>query len=189
MLLQRLAQESGHPELADAPLLFWAHSAAGGFEPTFALAHPDRTIGFIQYHSGSGATAVPKALSEIPGLILKGGKDTSVAGNAEDFANSGRAVGAPWTFSLDPDATHGDMEYLNKANDLMIPWVTAVVRQRVGSDGSALRGVPDNAAWLGDNRTGEAAPYTNFTGAKATASWLPDEASARAWQALRAVGK
>ena len=184
MLMERLAQESGHQELANAPLLLWAHSAAGGFGPSFASAHPDRTIGFITYHSGGRATTVPKALSQVPALFLKGGKDTSNIGDLNDFASSGRAVGAPWTFSLDPEATHGDIEYLEKAYALMIPWVKAVFQQRLSADGSTLRPITDTSAWMGNNQTGEVAPYGSFPGSKVEASWLPDELSARAWQAL-----
>jgi hypothetical protein len=74
-LLERLADESGHPEISDAPLLFWGHSAGGIIGPTFAAIHPQRTIAFVGYHSGNagaGFPADPKVLSQIPSLLLAG---------------------------------------------------------------------------------------------------------------------
>ena len=50
LLLNRLAVESRHDEVRNAPLLFWGHSAAASFGISFAGLHPDRTIGFVRYH-------------------------------------------------------------------------------------------------------------------------------------------
>lgn len=186
-LLQQLARESLHPELVDAPMLFWGHSGAAVAATTFAGQFPARTIAFIRYHSGSAPAAELGAVSKIPGLLLSGGKEfnPSNAPSTEAFWKRGRAQGAPWTFAIEPNATHGDFEDLKKANALIIPWITAVFQQRLPPDGTSLRAIPDTSGWIGDNKTGEVAPYRLFTGAKAQASWLPDEASARAWQNIR----
>jgi hypothetical protein len=56
-------------------------------------------------------------------------------------------------------------------------------------DRDRMRAVTDKSAWLGNNQTGEAAPYRTFAGSKGEASWLPDEASARAWQKALGLGK
>lgn len=191
-LLQRLASESGHPELESAPILLWGHSAAGSFAATFAAAHPQRTIGFVRYHSAGGGLvgADMKVLGQIPALLLSGGNDgPAVAQSAETFGRVGRSTGAPWTFAVEPGATHGAEESRKKADNLTIPWITAIVRQRVSSDGAVLRVVTDRSGWLGNNRTGEVAPYDTFPASKTEASWLPDEASARAWQAILGSGK
>ncbi len=66
----------------------------------------------------------------------------------------------------------------------MIPWITAVVRQRLSPEGATLAVVNDGSAWMGNNRTGEVAPYNTFTGSKLEASWLPDEPSARGWRVV-----
>jgi hypothetical protein len=73
-LMHKLAREFGHRELADAPFLFWGWSAASAFGPSFALLHPERTVGFIRYHSGGFPSEV-EALKEIPALIFLGGQD------------------------------------------------------------------------------------------------------------------
>jgi hypothetical protein len=66
----------------------------------------------------------------------------------------------------------------------MIPWMAAVIRLRVSPDGNALRTITDGTALLGNNKTGEFAPYGAFSGSKAEASWLPDEQTARGWRAV-----
>ena len=164
-LLDRLAQDAGRPELRQAPLLFWAHSAGGGVGPAFAARYPARTVGFVQYHTGSGLVVDPADLKAIPALHLKGGLDTSVLGDAELLWRAGRAAGAPWTFSLDPDATHGGEEPFVRSQLLTIPWMQAVLRLRVPADGGALRPI---------------------TVAPGPANWLPDEASATGWRTVAA---
>ena len=185
MLLQRLAQESGHQELADAPLLLWGQSAAGSFAATFAALRPQRTIAFVRYHSaGAGLLGGDiKVLSQIPALLLVAETDAQTArGEAETSWKNGRSVGAPWTFGVEPDATHGDERALTNANGLIIPWITAVLRQRLPLNGATLRRVTDGSAWLGNNQTGEVAPFGTFSGSKPGASWLPDEPTARGWR-------
>ncbi len=187
LLLQRLAQESGHQELADAPLLLWGHSAGGAFAASFARLHPERTIAFVRYHSaGAGLVGADmKVLGQIPALLLSGANDApEAAQSAATFGKIGRSAGAPWTFAVEPAATHAEEESRQKANDLVIPWITAVLRQRVSSDGKILRAVTDGSAWLGNDQTGEAAPFGTFTGSKPEASWLPDEATARGWRVV-----
>lgn len=187
MLLRRLAQESGHQELTDAPLLFWGHSAGGG--GVFAEALPQRTIAFVAYRTPGGGANL-KVLGQIPALFLVGGKDTTVLrAPIENRWTSGRSLGAPWTFSLDPDADHGSEESLRKANALVIPWIASVLRQRLSPAGGPLRVVTDGSAWLGNNMTGEAAPHGAFPGSKLDASWLPDEPSARGWRAVLGAAK
>ena len=143
-----------------------------------------RTIAFVAYRTPGGGEDV-KVLGQIPALFLVGGKDTTVSrAPIENKWTSGRALGAPWTFSLDPDADHGSEESLRKANTLVIPWIAAVLRQRLSPDGAGLRAVTDGSGWLGNSLTGEAAPYGAFPGSKLDASWLPDEPSARGWRTV-----
>jgi pimeloyl-ACP methyl ester carboxylesterase len=188
-LLQRLAQDSGHPELVDAPLLFWGHSGAGSVATALANRFPQRTLAFVRYHSGPVLRGDLSVISKIPALFLVGGNDPNGGDAAETLWKSGRATAAPWTFAIEPDATHGDPNDLLKANDLMIPWIEAVLRQRLSADGKAPRPITDGSAWMGNNKTGEIAPYGAFPGSKAEASWLPNEASARGWRAVIGLAK
>lgn len=188
-LLDRLAVESGHPELKNAALLLWGHSRAGSFAGGFAALHPQRTIAFVRYHSGvGGLLGEINILSHLPALILKAGKDQIVTREDSELVESlwmnARSLGAPWTFAVEPDATHQDPADVKHANELLIPWITTVVRQRVPPDGGPLRVVPAESGWLGNNRTGAFASYGTFSGSQSEASWLPDETTARGWQVV-----
>jgi hypothetical protein len=151
---------------------------------SYAGRHPERTLAFVRYHSGPAGGDLG-IVSKIPSLLLAGGRDTTApVPVVEALWRNGRALGAPWTFAVQPEATHGDAKDVERANPLMIPWITAVVRQRLSPDGARLRPVTDGSAWMGNNRTGEVAPYGTFGGSRADASWLPDESSARAWRVV-----
>jgi pimeloyl-ACP methyl ester carboxylesterase len=186
-LLERFAQESGHQELKDLPLLLVGHSAAGSFTSTFAALHPQRTIAFVRYHSaGAGMLGADVGvLSQIPALLLVSGTDLAAAlESAERSWKNGRSIGAPWTFGVEPDADHGEPESLKTATDLIVPWIRAVVDQRLSQASRPMHVVTDASAWMGNNQTREVASATTFPGSKLEASWLPDAQSARAWQAV-----
>lgn len=189
LLLDRFAVESGHQELTSAPLLLWDHSAAGNFAASFAALHPDRTLALVRYHSGGGGLpgADMSGLSKLPALVFEAGKDQILTRADREAGRTvwdyARAAGAPWTFVLEPDATHQDPADIKKANQVLFPWITATVRRRVSADGGSLRIVSERSAFLGNNSTGDFALYDAFTGSKERASWLPDEAAARGWQA------
>lgn len=192
-VLRQLATESNHPELRDVPLAFWGWSAAAGFGPTFAKQHPQRTLTFIQYHTHQRGIRVDLNVSKsIPALLLAGGKDTTAGvEDAETLWKSGRAIGAPWTFVMEPNVPHGmtdgntGIEFITNSNRLMIPWLTAVVRRRLPQAGSSMRAMGDSEGWIGDNGTGEVWPSAGYSGSKVDKTWLPDEESARGWQLLR----
>lgn len=187
LLLQRLADESSHPELATAPLVFWGHSAAGGQVSSLASELSSRTIGFVRYHSGGTPVGDVKTMSQVPALIVVAGKDGDVAerGDAEVLWRRGHATGAQWTFAIEPEATYGDPSDVLKANDFVLTWMASVTNQRLAGNEKTLRPITADLGWLGDIRTGEIAPHARFGSSdKQNATWLPDEASATAWQRL-----
>lgn len=185
-ILQRLGEQSAHSELKAAPLLLWGGSAGAGFVTTFAELHPERTVAFIRYHAHlRGWSPNIKVLKGIPGLLIAGGKDeTAGTEDAERLWKIGRSAGAPWTYAVEPGATHRDDQTLVTSQQLIIPWIAAVLRQRLGPGSMRLRPVTENSGWLGNNHTTEVAPYATFPGPKPEASWLPDEATARVWRTV-----
>lgn len=192
-VMQQLATESGHPELRNVPLAFWGWSAAGGFGSSFAEQHPQRTLALIRYHTRQREIPVEfGVIKAIPALLLAGGKDT-VAGfeDPEKLWRDGRAIAAPWTFAIEPNVPHGiidgnvGIEFFTNSSQLMIPWLTAVIRQRLPEVGSPMRAISETVGWLGDNKTGEVWTSATYSGSKADKTWLPDEQSARGWQLLR----
>lgn len=185
-ILNELARDTGHAELRDAKLLFWGHSAAASFGTTFAAMHPTRTVAFVRYHSHLRGLPVDLAtIARIPALIMAGERDTAAGiEDSETLWKSGRILAAPWTFAIEPGATHGSSEELKKANELAIPWVGAVIEQRLSNDGTDLRPVDETAGWLASTTSGETAPAESFKGPKKEASWLPNEASLRGWRVV-----
>lgn len=177
LLLRRFAEETGHRELRDAPMLFWGWSAAASFGTTFGALHPERTVGFIRYHTHRrGLSEDVQRLKQTPSLLIAGGKDeTAGVEDAQAFFKVGRGAGAPWALAIEPNAPHFSPEvHALTAKQLVIPWIAAVLRGRVHGDG----------AWLADTNASTIAPSDTFMGDKAAANWLPDETSARGLQAV-----
>jgi predicted esterase len=190
-LMDRFAQESGHQELKTAPMLFWGFSAAASFGTTFAALYPDRTIGFVRYHTHRrGLPATLDALRDIPALLIAGGQDQAAGtDDAEEMWRAGRALGAPWTFAVEPEAQHSSLEvHAVTARELTIPWVAGVLRQRLSSSGR-LQAMPVDRAWFAAPGTDEALPYATFVGDRRAANWLPDERTAQGWRVVTRPGR
>ena len=191
LILRRLGEESAHSELKDAPLLLFGFSATASFGTTFAELYPDRTVAFIRYHTHlRGLSPNLKVLRNIPALLIAGGSDM-LAGteDAQTLWKSGRSAGAPWTFAIEPGATHGGQESVVSSQALIIPWITAVIRERLAPSSTRLRQLTEDRGWLGNHSTAEAAPYATFRAAGDGTSWLPDEVAARGWQTVLAGAK
>lgn len=192
-LLERIARESGHLEVKDAPMVFWGWSSAASFGTTFAELYPKRTVAVVRYHTHlRGLPADIDTLRNIPALLIAGGKDENAGtDDAAALFKRGRSVRAPWTIAIEPDATHGDSEkiLMQSGEDLIFPWIAAVVRQRVEAGSTRLRLVRDDGDWLGDNQNVEIATYSSFPRGKTEASWLPDEATARGWRSVQRAEK
>lgn len=183
-VLNEFARQSGRPELQNAKLLFWGHSAAGSFGTTFAAMHPALTIAFARYNSHSRGLPLDVAtIARIPGLILAGENDmTAGVEDSEHFWKSGRALQAPWTLAVAAGAPHGSAEWVTKANILALPWIRGVITQRLTTSTAALRPIEDASGWLASRTS--VMPAGSFHGPKAEASWLPDEASASGWRVV-----
>lgn len=190
-LLEQLARQTGRPELREAKLLFWGHSAAGSFGTSFAALHPSRTIAFVRYHSHSRNMPVDvPTLATIPGLIFAGEKDTTAGvEDSEVLWRSGRRLNAPWTFALEPGATHGSRDALTAANQLALPWVRTVFERRMSDRAADLRPVDDSTGWLAAVTGDETSLARSFRGPKADAAWLPDEATVNGWRRVTGTRK
>jgi hypothetical protein len=185
-ILQRLGEDSAHKEMKDTPLLFLGWSRTASFGTTFAELYPDRTVAFIRYHAHlRGLSPNLKVLRNIPALLIAGGSDKQAGTeDAQTLWKSGRSAGAPWTFAIEPGATHGSEQAFVSSYALIIPWIEAVLHQRLESESTRLRPLTEESGWLGSNESVEVVPYATFRGPQQEASWLPDEATARGWQTV-----
>src|SRR5437588_20345 len=126
-----------------------------------------------------------------PGALIR-------AAQTDSFSSCSSSLGTPITrrwrrlpfcFGGIPRPAHSvpDLRRLTRANALVVPWIAAIVRQRLQDDGARVSDIPERAGWVGniDNGVVARAGAANET----SGSWLPDEESARAWRALRGSGQ
>ncbi len=189
-LMHRFARESRHPELADAPFLFWGWSAQSAFGPSFALLHPERTLGFIRYHYGGSFPNEVERLKGIPALIFLAAQDNPEGVKlATSLFDQARSLAAPWAMVVQSSAHHEiRAPEIEAAARLTMPWIDAVVNARVR--GSArLHPLTNTDGWLGDQATGAISRVGDVEPSEGRRSWLPDERSATAWQSLVAAAK
>ena len=178
--------QSGHPELANVPYILHGHSSTACFAYEFAVAHPDRTIGFIT--AKNSCTADPGGAVAVPGYFFFGEKDpvvsAGVTAQMRIHVEQNRARGALWAFAIEPNAGHAQVEN----QSLLFRWITTLATLRVPGAGSGLQPLAETAGWLGDHTTFAIAPYTSFTRSTSSASWLPTVETAQDWRALVQVG-
>lgn len=178
--------QAGHVELASAPFILHGHSATACFAYEFAVAHPNRTIGFIA--AKSSCTTDPGAAVAVPGYFFFGENDPVVSAgvNAQMrlHVEQNRARGALWAFAIEPRAGHEQVANQN----LLFRWITTLATLRLAPAGSALQPLSEAAGWLGDHTTFAIATYPSFTGSPNSASWLPTSETAQDWKALVQVG-
>lgn len=203
--VEKLAGLAEKPELAKAPLAFWGTSAGSNVSVAYCTHFPERVaaVGSSKGTGGPNNATGPKAM-EIPMIFAVGGNDKPewVKGSVD---NIGKGLGkAPWTLALQAREGHG----VDASLDVIIPFLRSVIPQRLGQSSagssspfkselpsigsSSSRGASSKVTlakinlrdgWLGDRETYEVASYADFKGSKSKAIWLPDEATALAWQA------
>ncbi len=185
--LNRLAEESGHAELAVAPLLFWGMSAGGQFNYEFALWNPERTLAFIVNKGGIYYSAqASDAARQVPGMFFIGETDLEFRNDiiAGIFAINRRA-GALWALAVEPGVSHavaGSKAMAVQFFDALIPM--RLPEGMTSDSAPRLRPLAMDAGFIGDPKSNELhaavdAPRTTYP-----TSWLPTETLAVAWREL-----
>lgn len=193
-----LGAKSGQPELASVPWALWGHSGGGHWAGGMVLLHPDR-VAVAWLRSGvpllrpdpTRATirshALPKAALQVPmmcnlgtkeGVTVKDGRFAGVWPANRVFFREVRSRGGLIGMAIDPLSSHecGNQRYL------AIPWLDACLSARLPQEsGARLNAMPAESAWLAPVTGEEAVPAAKFGGDPHTATWLPNEAIARAW--------
>jgi len=180
-MLGKFGARTQHPELADAPLLFWGMSAGGQFDYEFAAWKPERVAAFVVNKGGIYYTALtPRATREIPALLFIGGKDLESRVNTITglFALNRRG-GALWALTEEPSAGH----IVGRSRDLSIVFFDDVLSLRIG-DGSSLKPLTEKSGFVGDYHAKTVSPLGDSKLPVYPTSWLPTDRVARAWQAV-----
>lgn len=178
--IKEFAQKSGHPEVENAPLILWGHSAGGQFNYEFACWKPDRLIAFIVNKGGYYSTYNPSPETlQVPAVFFIGANDSQIRmQNITQFFSTGRRKGAPWTLAVEPNSGHeigGTQNYAISFFDTIIPL-------RLSAETGKLIDIKVDSGWTGDLNTYEISPKSTSSGA--LNAWLPDEATAKKWQAF-----
>lgn len=180
--LGKFAARTQHPELANAPLLFWGMSAGGQFNYEFAAWKPERVIAFVVNKGGIYYTALtPRATREVPALLFVGGKDLeSRTSTITGLFALNRRGGALWALAEEPAAAH----VVGRSRDMSIIFFDEVLPLRLGDSSSPLKPLTEKAGFLGDYKAKTYKPVGETPAPNYPTAWLPTERVARAWQAL-----
>ena len=133
--LDRLAERSGHSELASAKLILLGFSGTGSLVARLTEYAPDRVIASIPTHPGHfdplgmDTVTLSRKAAAIPQLILVGSAD-AVSGTQRpyDYFRRHFDAGAPWTFVIQNRVPHC---CIMNAKALMLEWLDAVVVRRL----------------------------------------------------------
>lgn len=175
--LDRLAKESGHPEIARAPIALWGHSAGGQFNFNFANWKPERVAAFVVNKGGYYGETIRPGTRQIPALWILGTKDTELRVKAitERFT-AGRRLGALWALVPEPGVEHG----VGRSREIGMIFLEEALALRV-DDSGALRSANPQGGWLGDHRSWTVEKNTRPDKGLKNTSWLPGESTARLW--------
>jgi dienelactone hydrolase len=178
--LGEFAKQSGHAEVASAPMVLWGMSAGGQFNYEFAAWKPERVIAFIVNKGGIYYSAlVPRAARNVPALLFVGDKDLAFRTNTIVglFAVNRRA-GALWALVTEPDTAHA----VGRSRDLGAMFFADVLARRLSS--GTMTPMDGADGFIGDLAAGTFLPAAGAPAPAAPTAWLPTERIARAWQAV-----
>ncbi|CAA6691860.1 MULTISPECIES: hypothetical protein [unclassified Lentimonas] len=188
--IQKLAELSGHPELADVPIMTFGHSNGTGFSASFPRDWPERTIAWVAFHPGfSGYIQFPNT-EKVPAMVMCGSIDKYFLNARQDevVATMRKDRNAAMNVMVEGGVGHGPAD-AESTWAFIIDFLKASMRIRLNEDGS-LKPVEIEKGWLGAHYNLEAggrqlievAPYHDFKGDQSTANWLPDAKFAEIWQ-------
>jgi hypothetical protein len=202
--LKVFGSQCGHPELQHAPLFLYGHSNGTGFSAVFAANATLRVWGWVSMRPGNTFQVYQPAAAQIPGLVIFGEDDPFLArpSKLENLAvvpALRKKHDALWNFAVEPKTGHGPGE---KTWPLVLSFLRHTFTARVPAETDARRGpvklnaLTLNQGYLGQNWDGAKggyqelliAPFANFTGDKATSSWLIDAGYAADWKAFQRDG-
>ncbi len=189
--LKTFAGQARHPELENAPLILWGHSAGGQFNYEFACWKPQRVIAFIVNKGGYYAAKSSPETRHVPAILFAGEKDTELrVRNIKALFDVNRRQGALWALAIEPNAGHEP----GRTRDVALAFFETIIPLRLpvssasastSSAPVAIKELKEDAGWLGDLKTSEIRAASQMAGkSKDGCAWMPDEAMSGQWQAF-----
>ena len=188
--LELLGTQSKHLELNRVPWALWGHSGGADWIIQLLQQYPDRTIAAIAARGG-GFTLLGTnpTLANIPVLFALGAKDKVLVNETQTLPTQAfqryRKLAAPWTLAVEANTGHET----NDTRMLAIPYLDAILTQRLPLDGKDLRPIDRSQGWLGNIVTYKITPANQFEGNQLESSWLPNEETARKWHEYVTTGR
>ncbi len=204
-IMDEAGRVTDRPELADAPHLHIGHSlgALGGDE--LALRNGERALAFASVRGGNFQQSSwdDDAPRPAPGIYVPGSWDGNVITRAENVREGdflpGRERGRPVAYALDLFRGHNDFGQSYEMG-LYFRAESLKAQKRHGGLDLPLASIPKKSGWLGEiaiqnglatfpaqsSPFPEIAPYNQYTGDVARASWLPTKGAAFAYRAFTA---
>jgi len=187
--LRGLAEKSRHLEIIDAPWVLWGHSGGSDWAAQMLQEYSTRTIAMVGMRCG-GFTFFGSNpnLVGIPILFALGEKEPTAdecLKLPQQVFSRYRQMNAVWAFAVEAKTGHesGETRFLS------IPYLDAVIAERLDSKDGKLVPIEAKQGWLGHPITHEIYPTKNYAGKPLEAVWLPNEEVARKWQEYVSTGK
>lgn len=195
-LMKALAEESGYPELATAPIAPVGHSAAASFPWNFAAWAPERTLAVISLKGDAPLTSLTgsgkpnpdwgtRTIEGVPSLMVMGEyewrEDRLAPALAYQKAHPKAAI------SLYADAGRGHFDVSDALADYVGRFIgkAADARLSKSSEAAPLRPVDPDAGWRADRWRPDAPPAApaarsaNYAGPRDQSFWYFDAEMAR----------
>ncbi len=177
------AAASGHPELADAPILIFASSGGAPEASGFTARNAERVAGVFLSVPPSVTALTTEQQRQVPTFVSLSEFDVFVDNAAITAAVAANRVGgALWSMALEKGAIHFSLTPAKK--QMTLAWLEAALDRRINGASGGIRVVPEQSGWLGNPTTGEISTWGAYSGDRSTANWLPTEAAAEQWRAV-----
>ncbi len=206
-ILAAAAAATGRAELINAPAVFTGFSLGGYVSTEMANHVRGRVITAVAQRGSSVLnSSQPAETRKVPVLFMPGSEDSNgltepnvTSANFSNWrSNDGHAgYAVDWRTPHDTFVNQGwSMAWSWIAETLALRYPEGVLPGLDAGGTVALKPIPLETGWLGQrpyvtSTTGadrsayvSIAPFASYSGTVGTASWLPNEAAARAYQAL-----
>jgi len=188
--LKAMAEKTGMPELATAPLCLVGMSAGGGMSTSITAMIPDRVIAAAPVCLEVGPTN--EGSNNTPIVTIFGERDGKQMEKLSAKLPVARAENAQWAIAVQWSQKHE----FHHAGNVIMPFFDAAIRERLPKDPPPqgeppkLLPYPQEKSWLGAKEQWGEAPATIAPSSKAkgldpkASCWFPDSYNAHVWQAF-----
>jgi hypothetical protein len=174
---------SARPEIPSAHLIMYGLSGGAPQASGFTVRNPERVAGlFLKVPAGVSSVTDGAAL-RVPTYVVLAELDVFVNNTALTAAfASNRGARGLWALVKERGVPHHSLSPLQR--QVTVNWISNIVDLRLPAtpgSGSLLE-IAESSGWLGNDVTGTTAPWATYSGDRASASWLPSQATATEWE-------